>query len=128
MGKSKRSKKTIRETLRRDGYRCRECGSPKVPRVHHTIPLGIGGLDQPSNAITYCQDCHSKQHDSSGSAPLALLTKIGRGILPPEAILTTALWIANSGSIWAGNPSTVYIPPSAFLFALPSTLPSTKMA
>jgi 5-methylcytosine-specific restriction endonuclease McrA len=47
---------------RRDGFRCRLCGSPQQIEAHHIQGLAEGGsaynLD---NVITLCADCHRKE-------------------------------------------------------------------
>jgi 5-methylcytosine-specific restriction endonuclease McrA len=47
---------------RRDGYRCRQCGSAEKIEAHHIQGLAEGGsafsLD---NIITLCADCHRKE-------------------------------------------------------------------
>jgi 5-methylcytosine-specific restriction endonuclease McrA len=53
----------IREIAkRRDGYRCRQCGSTEKIEAHHIQGLAEGGsafsLD---NIITLCADCHRKE-------------------------------------------------------------------
>jgi hypothetical protein len=29
---------------------------------HHILPMGLGGLNEPSNIIALCSECHSKIH------------------------------------------------------------------
>jgi len=56
----------IREAvLRRDDYKCKECG--KLCRsaeadVHHLLPRSAGGPDEPSNLVTLCDGCHAPHH------------------------------------------------------------------
>src|SRR5262245_23145886 len=49
----------IREAiLRRDNYKCLECGTPchaAEAHVHHLLPRSAGGMDEPSNLVTLCQ-------------------------------------------------------------------------
>lgn len=50
------------EVKRRDGHRCRDCGSTKGPfHVHHIIPVSRGGLTVKYNLKTLCDNCHSKK-------------------------------------------------------------------
>jgi 5-methylcytosine-specific restriction endonuclease McrA len=59
---------------RRDGNRCRGCGSSKALAVHHVVSLADGGekyaLD---NLITLCKECHAERHrgdrGSTGNDP-----------------------------------------------------------
>lgn len=44
----------------RDGYRCRQCGSPKDIEAHHKIALAAGGQDTLENVVTLCRDCHQR--------------------------------------------------------------------
>lgn len=53
------------EALRRDGYRCVECGAPahdKILDVHHVIPRSEGGSNEMDNLRTLCNECHRKAH------------------------------------------------------------------
>jgi len=56
----------IREgVLRRDNYKCVECGTPcrsAEADVHHLLPRSAGGPDEPSNLITLCDGCHAARH------------------------------------------------------------------
>jgi ATP-dependent DNA helicase RecQ len=56
----------IREAvLRRDGYKCRECGKPcrsAEADVHHLLSRSAGGPDEPSNLVTLCDGCHAAHH------------------------------------------------------------------
>jgi ATP-dependent DNA helicase RecQ len=51
----------IREAvLRRDNYKCLECGTPchsAEADVHHLLPRSAGGTDEPSNLVTLCDGC-----------------------------------------------------------------------
>ena len=47
----------------RDGFRCQICGvQASLLQVHHVTSLYRGGSNHPSNLVTLCQKCHSKQH------------------------------------------------------------------
>ena len=43
--------------LKRDHYRCTDCGSDHDLRACHVIPLAAGGSNHPSNGRTRCKDC-----------------------------------------------------------------------
>jgi HNH endonuclease len=51
---------TVRETiLKRDNYRCVECGIPcthSEADIHHLLPRSVGGSDEPSNLVSYVTD------------------------------------------------------------------------
>src|SRR5262245_56350990 len=53
----------IREAvLRRDNYKCLECGTPcraAEADVHHLLPRSAEGTDEPSNLVTLCDGCHA---------------------------------------------------------------------
>jgi len=49
--------------LKRDGYRCRICGSTERLHVHHIVPLSRGGTHALENLITLCYRCHATQHE-----------------------------------------------------------------
>jgi hypothetical protein len=66
---AKRRRSTIapavrRKVLDRDGHRCRMagCGSRRNLRLHHRIPLALGGTDRPENLLTLCDSCHTWVH------------------------------------------------------------------
>ena len=47
---------------RRDGYRCRQCGSAEKIEAHHVQGLAEGGSAfSLENIITLCADCHRKE-------------------------------------------------------------------
>ena len=51
--------------LRRDGFRCCECGvrcHHQDADVHHLIPRSLGGSYDPGNLITLCDGCHAAHH------------------------------------------------------------------
>lgn len=50
------------EILKRDSFKCRECGFQKNLTVHHVTPKYAGGLDEQENLITICASCHNKKH------------------------------------------------------------------
>lgn len=52
------------QVLKRDGYRCRECGKPGRLEVHHRIRLQDGGAPyDPANLETLCRSpCHFDKH------------------------------------------------------------------
>lgn len=47
---------------RRDGFRCALCDCTKALQIHHYIPRGQGGSDDPMNLITLCMYCHAHVH------------------------------------------------------------------
>ena len=102
----KRNRKIARAAKKRDDYRCQVCTTGSALRIHHIIPLCVGGQDVLANMTTYCLECHNQEHCVSGSAPISTLIQIGQGKLPYEAILSTASWIGTSGCTWAGYRST----------------------
>jgi RecQ family ATP-dependent DNA helicase len=51
--------------LRRDDYKCVECGKQcrsAEADVHHLLPRSAGGADEPSNLVTLCDGCHAAHH------------------------------------------------------------------
>jgi len=55
-----------RQIRERDGFTCQQCGKHGPNdhvslHVHHKIPRGNGGSDDPSNLITLCANCHARQ-------------------------------------------------------------------
>ena len=54
--------KTVREAVfKRDGYKCKFCGSEKDLTVDHIIPVENGGKDEFSNFQTLCKSCNSSK-------------------------------------------------------------------
>jgi len=52
-----------KKVLKRDGYRCKECGTGnKKFHVHHKIPISEGGSHNLENLITLCEYCHNSKH------------------------------------------------------------------
>lgn len=61
------------EILRRDGHKCRYCGStaPDVKlTVDHVVPVALGGPDEPSNLVAACEPCNSGKTSISADAPI----------------------------------------------------------
>jgi len=46
------------EVYRRDGFRCRHCGSPYNLVIDHITPRSWGGPDHISNYQTLCDQCN----------------------------------------------------------------------
>src|SRR5207245_1683095 len=52
------------QVLRRDGWKCQNCGSMVNLEVHHQEFRSQGGDDSEENMITLCAACHSLIHRS----------------------------------------------------------------
>ncbi len=53
----------------RDGFVCLLCKKRKEPkelRVHHVVPLSLGGSNELRNLITVCINCHKFVHPNNG--------------------------------------------------------------
>jgi len=51
------------EVLKRDGYRCRQCGKAGRLEVHHVVHLEDGGAPYAlDNLETRCRPCHFQEH------------------------------------------------------------------
>jgi 5-methylcytosine-specific restriction endonuclease McrA len=50
------------QVLRRDGWRCQNCGSMVNLEVHHQEFRSQAGDDSEENLITLCAACHSLLH------------------------------------------------------------------
>ena len=87
-------RRTRESILRRDGFRCVECGKPcdvDEADIHHLLPRSAGGSDEPSNLITLCDGCHAAHHPklSAGLARRAIERWAAR----------LALWLDREGSV-----------------------------
>jgi hypothetical protein len=60
-GSTRRWRRLRQEVLRRDGFRCVECGAPAV-EVDHIEAVILGGTDAVSNLRSLCQRCHTLRH------------------------------------------------------------------
>lgn len=52
---------------KRDGHRCRWCGTSKTLEVHHVQYLSQGGPDHEHNLVTLCKTHHDKAHSHKGA-------------------------------------------------------------
>lgn len=52
-----------REVLRRDGYRCQQCGAGKNLTLDHIIPRGRGGGWHLENLQCLCETCNQAKSD-----------------------------------------------------------------
>ena len=50
------------EVLRRDGWRCQNCGGRSDLQVHHINARSHFGDDSEPNLITLCANCHRLVH------------------------------------------------------------------
>jgi 5-methylcytosine-specific restriction endonuclease McrA len=54
------------EVKKRDGYRCRKCGSSKSLIVHHKDGTSIDVMEKANNKIenleSFCRSCHIREH------------------------------------------------------------------
>ena len=58
------------KVLRRDNWRCTECGNPGKLEVHHVNPLEHGGAKyDPDNLTTICRSCHIDLHRQENMTP-----------------------------------------------------------
>jgi len=48
------------KVLKRDGYRCKICGSTHHLHVHHLIPWKISRSNEDLNLVVLCRKCHPK--------------------------------------------------------------------
>jgi ATP-dependent DNA helicase RecQ len=90
---------TVRETiLKRDNYRCVECGIPcthSEADIHHLLPRSVGGSDEPSNLVTLCDGCHAAHHPQ-------LAGHLARRMMEKWAV-RLAFWLDRHGAISDAN-------------------------
>jgi 5-methylcytosine-specific restriction endonuclease McrA len=48
--------------LKRDNWRCQNCGSMRDLEVHHKTLRSQSGDDSELNLITLCNSCHANEH------------------------------------------------------------------
>lgn len=60
MGKFKRNREVVDETLERDDYTCQVCQTNENLTVHHIIRLADKGPDDVTNTITLCRKDHDE--------------------------------------------------------------------
>ena len=48
--------------FRAHGYRCVHCESRELLTFGHTIPVAVGGNDQPCNGVPECGSCNGRQY------------------------------------------------------------------
>ena len=96
--------------LRRDGYRCVECGADLArdgAHVHHVLPRAAGGIDEPANLISLCQLCHAAVHPN-------LQARLARRLIEKAAV-RLAEWLDREGKI---ATATRHFGPALRLFGL----------
>jgi 5-methylcytosine-specific restriction endonuclease McrA len=50
------------QVVKRDGWKCQNCGSPAKLQIHHKEFRSQSGDDDENNLITLCVDCHLSLH------------------------------------------------------------------
>jgi 5-methylcytosine-specific restriction endonuclease McrA len=51
------------QVLKRDNWRCQNCGRQQNLEVHHKKMRSQRGNDSDVNLITLCHSCHANEHD-----------------------------------------------------------------
>ena len=54
--------KVRRAVYARDGHACILCEDSRVVQLHHVVPRGRGGSDEPQNLVCLCPACHRVAH------------------------------------------------------------------
>lgn len=58
----------------RDNHTCQRCHkiwkAGRAFHVHHAVPTGAGGSDEPDNLTTLCNSCHKQVHSAMRAAGL----------------------------------------------------------
>ena len=55
------------QVLKRDSWRCQDCGSSKSLQVHHLTELSQLGHDEHHKLIALCVACHRQRHRATDS-------------------------------------------------------------
>ena len=58
--KSKKYLLNRKKALKRDNFRCRNCGSSENLHTHHLVKYKKSSNDSSENLITLCSSCHKK--------------------------------------------------------------------
>lgn len=76
-------RKSINDRVRSKmlGGKCPCCGENERTVIHHILPLVLGGLDEESNLIGICDDCHAKLHGATDVHTLAKMSTFTSGKL-----------------------------------------------
>jgi len=90
------SNATRKKVYRRDGFRCALCDSTRYLQIHHVVPRGEGGSNEPHNLITLCADCHALAHGVDLRGYGATKEDVEQAIVEYMADL-----YAEQGKIWA---------------------------
>lgn len=64
---ARKRKAKARRVFRRDGYKCRHCGSKEDLTIDHIKPRAKGGTDAYKNLQTLCRPCNRLKADSFGA-------------------------------------------------------------
>ena len=60
---------------------CPCCGKNEKEVIHHILPLALGGIDEDSNLIGICSECHGKIHGGTDTHNLAKVIRFSSGKL-----------------------------------------------
>jgi 5-methylcytosine-specific restriction endonuclease McrA len=64
------SYRALRQTvLKRDGWRCQNCGASSDLQIHHICRRSAQGSDVEENLITLCAACHRQIHVHGAALP-----------------------------------------------------------
>jgi 5-methylcytosine-specific restriction endonuclease McrA len=87
-----------REVLRRDGYRCQYCGSPKNLTLDHVIPRAHGGQHTWENVVTACADCNSRKGARTPEGAQMPLKRFPKAPMHPVVAFAEQFWKAQDGT------------------------------
>ena len=59
-------RRLMKRVLERDDWRCQKCGSLEDLQIHHKVKRSQLGDDALQNLVTYCAQCHMKEHGQLG--------------------------------------------------------------
>lgn len=85
--------------LKRDRYRCIDCGFSKNLTVDHIVPRHAGGSNEHDNLQTLCVRCHEKKHGRKIFGEDQVFSKQQKKYKPNSKVVNIVSAIGSNGSL-----------------------------